>query len=144
MSDAQQGITLSHGIAVGLGGAAVAVGRAVWSALTRSRNETIAVLQAENARLLATVDKLGQDKDALRDKLTEERVKSAAALTAARANPNVPNEEFEEHYPSAVKNMADLMEGKAPPKKPDTHPELAGWDPAHSTPPGMRIPPTRK
>jgi hypothetical protein len=133
MSDASQtGITLSHGIALGIGGALVAVGRTVWGALTKSRSETIAVLQAENARLLATVDKLGKEKDALQ----EEKLRMVGAVLSWRAK---GNEDFGE-LPTGVRNLADLMDPEKDRKALDPHPELEGWDPALSTPPGLRLP----
>ena len=136
-------VVVSHGIAAAIGAAVIAVAR--WAggkiektqaALIAEKDRRIAVLEADNARLSATIDKLGHEKDGLRTQLETERVKAAAVTYRIRHDSNV-SDDFAEEMPTAVRRMADLMDPKSTPK-PDPHPELEGWDPALSTPPGTR------
>lgn len=116
LSSPPGGITLSPWLLVGLGGALVAIGKALWSALTASTAARVAVLEAENDRLRKERDKLGLDKD----ELTKVLWRVAGSVFANRQNPKVPND-FEAVYPSAVTNMADLIDPKT---KGPAHPEL--------------------
>jgi hypothetical protein len=133
MSDpSQTGIQLSHGIAAGIGLALAGIGRALWSAITTSKNETIALLKAERDRYKEERDKLGQEKDALQ----QEKLRMVGLIIAQRAK---GSDDFGE-LPTGVRNLADLMDPNKERKELDTHPELENWDPALSTPPGLRLP----
>lgn len=131
MSDSSgNGLQLSHGIAAAIGLALAGVGRALWSALTTSQKERIAVLEAENARKDAVIEKLGAKIDALQD----EKFRMAGAINAARAR---GEDDFGE-LPTGVRNLVDLMDPRSARKSLDTHPELEGWEPNKTTPPGLR------
>lgn len=126
MSDAtQQGLQLSHGIAVGVGMAILGVGRILWNALQGSlrreldtkndqiaeRDQRIAVLMAEKDRLEATVEKLGEDKDRLREAFHSLEVRAAGMVAGILRDPNVPDALVED-CPTGVYNTAQLIVGK--------------------------------
>lgn len=150
MSDhGPQSIVVSHGIAVAIGLALAKVAHVLWTFFLKNytgqidalkahiaaQDQRIAVLESQLTSKADTIAKIGNDKDALNERLTRVRIKSAYALAVARANPNVRNEEFEEYYPSEVRDAADLMASSADPHG------LQHWDPSKSTPPGSFSPP---
>lgn len=129
MSEPSGGVTLTPGNLAAIGLAVVAVARAVWGAVTSNYKERIAVLEAENKRLLGVVEKLGADKD----RMHAEQLRMVG-IALARGS------EFDE-LPTGIRTLAELVDPKSTRKSlpaRDPHPELEGWDPNLSTPPGLR------
>jgi hypothetical protein len=147
-----EGITVTHGVAAALGAAIIAAGRVLFGAVLGAKDKQIAVLEAEVARLHGVVAKLGEKHDAKDRELRDAYVRMATAAQRGRREPDQP-EDFEDMYPTAVRNMLDLVSSRRPeaarqdrqPDQParagDPLPELAGWDPTQSTPPGQYDPP---
>lgn len=136
------GLTLSHGLAAAIGAALVAIGRALWGALQKSRDGEILVLREQLAVERAERTRLSDELQSERAEhdLTKDRMLGLALRV--RTDPAIPNE-FENEFPTAVRNRAELVAPKSMRPDADPHPELAGWDPNVPTPPGGRASPPR-
>lgn len=132
-----EGITVTHGVAAAIGAAVLAAGRVLFGAVLGAKDKQIAVLEAEVARLHVVVAKLGEKHDEKDLELRNAYVRMATVAQRNRKDPDKP-EDFEEHYPTGVRNMLDLVSSRRPGTNSgaDPHPELANWDPTQSTPPG--------
>lgn len=119
-------------LATGLGAALTKGIGALWKVITG--REANAVLLAENTRLREALDKVGKEKD----ELVKIQLRMAASVLRGRSDPKIPNE-FEEDYPSAVRNLADLMDPNAQ-HKPDAvlDATLRGY--TDTTPPKLQPP----
>jgi|SRR5689334_19479996 len=98
-------------IAGGIGAALTKGVGALWKVITG--REANAVLTAENARLREALEKVGKEKD----ELVKIQLRMAASILRGRADPKIPDD-FEAEMPTAVRNLADLMDPKAQ-HKPD-------------------------
>lgn len=132
-------------------GAAISKGiGAVWRAIQKGNKdiadglrEQLAVERAERLRLAASLEKVGGEKDALRDQLERERLRAAGVVYRIQQNAAV-DDALVEDMPTAVHERAKLITGGDPhatwgadpnPSKP--------WDVNASTPPGGHPKPPR-
>lgn len=109
-------------------GGAVATGAGVlWRAVDKrsdresaAKDQTIAILEADNARLRLERDALGKRFDACASQLEQERLRTLGVALRIRQDPEV-DDALADDVPTAVRNMADLV---SPPKSiPPIHPE---------------------
>jgi hypothetical protein len=121
-------------IAGGVGAALTKGIGALWRVITG--REANAILLAENKRLTDERDNLGKKVDALQ----EEKLRIVGIILSWRATGKADFGDL----PTGVHNLAELMDPQSARKSLDTHPELENWDPALSTPPGLRLPRTGK
>lgn len=132
-------LTFAAGIGAAISKGIGAIWRAVQKGnkdLTDGLKEQLAVERAERLRLAASLEKVGAEKDALRDQLERERLKAAGVMYRVRQDPNV-DDALVEDMPTAVHERAKLIAGVDPHARwgADPHPSKP-WSPEESTPPG--------
>lgn len=138
-------------LAGGLGAAISKAVGAVWRAIQKGNKdvadglrEQLAVERAERQRLSASLEKVGGEKDALRDQLEKERLRAAGVVYRVHRDPEVDDAVVED-MPTAVHERAKLLAGADPHRDwgANPHPEKP-WNPTESTPPNLRPPRPRK
>jgi hypothetical protein len=120
-------IVIPYGVAAGIGTALYALGQWLAKRFDRgdaAKDQTIALLTAENGRLRNERDTLG----VRLDKANRDLLQAAGVTARIREDPNV-DDAFAEDMPTGVRDMADLVASKknsAPPPAQPARPPLHG------------------